>query len=766
MPYLAVSAGLPPKVFELKPGTCTVGRSSEADFSLKHVEISRQHCRFTWDGTNCRVEDLGSVRGTMVNGGRITAPFTLQTGDKVGIGPAIVEFGAGDPPKIEGQESVGAVGQAANMLVRGQPTDRIEVVGEITIGRDAGIEVWLNDPGVSRRHATVKRLPSGGVVVTDLNSTAGSFVNGHRFDTQELTIGDRLQIGPFCLQFDGHALNRVANVAGGTIRAGNVFMRSGTLTILDNINLAIPSSRFVGIIGPSGAGKSSLLNTLSGLRAPERGAVFVDDEDIYSGNDPRSFGYVPQEDIVHPELTVIEALRFSARLRLPAHTPPVEIQKLVLQTLTQLGLRPHAAKSISNLSGGQRKRVSVGVELLARPAILFLDEPSSGLDPATEFQLMELLRDLADTGCTIVCTTHVMENAYLMDQLVVLVAGCLAFQGSAQSAREYFKVAKLTALYDRLGEQPPAKWQTAFVERNLAGAMEAPAASIAPVASRKMRRAFALPILLARQWSILRSDWRNFVLLVGQPVIIAALVVWVARDANDVEKINRPLMMFFAYLATLWFGCSNAAQEIVKELAIYRRERLVGVSAHSYLASKYLFLIAVTAGQALLLYLTMMIGSGGREGSALLQCTALLGTAIAAVGIGLAISALARSVMQAVMFVPLILIPQILFSGFTVAPGDMTPSVLAISRVTPTFSAQTIMDTSFLWMREASGEILSDHHQAFQNVKVHLREGEEINTGEVYNRSRPVWLALLMHLFWGAMTYFIAWFTLKKRERV
>ena len=132
---------------------------------------------------------------------------------------------------------------------------------------------------------------------------------------------------------------------------------------------------------------------------------------------------------------------------------------------TSSACAPHARKPISRLSGGQRKRVSVGVELLAKPAILFLDEPSSGLDPATEFQLMELLRDLADTGCTIVCTTHVMENAYLMDQLIVLVGGCLAFQGSAQAAREYFGVPKLTGLYDRLADRPPKEWQTAFLER-------------------------------------------------------------------------------------------------------------------------------------------------------------------------------------------------------------------------------------------------------------------------------------------------------------
>src|SRR5260221_426812 len=175
-------------------------------------------------------------------------------------------------------------------------------------------------------------------------------------------------------------------------------------------------------------------------------------------------------------------------------------------TTDQLGLRPHIHKSISYLSGGQRKRVSVGVELLAKPAILYLDEPTSGLDPATEFQLMELLRDLADTGCTIVCTTHVMENAYLMDQLIVLVGGCLAFQGSAQGTREYFGVPKLTGLYDRLADRLPKDWQSAFLERPAPPEdASLPAANLTRP-QKPARRALALPILLARQWAILRSD--------------------------------------------------------------------------------------------------------------------------------------------------------------------------------------------------------------------------------------------------------------------
>ena len=589
MAFLAVTSGVPRQVLVLTPGVFTAGRSPEAALELAHVEISRIHCRFTWDGSICAIEDLGSFCGTLVNGLRIQSLTKLRDGDKVSIGPVGIEFGVGAPPVIEKGEATSE--RLALMLVNGAPSDRIPVTGETIIGREPKGDVVLSDPGVSRRHAKVSLRPGGGSIVTDLNSSAGSFVNGHRFDEHELTVGDRLQIGPFCFQFDGQSLVRVANAAGGSIRASGVFFRVGNLTILDNVSVTLPPSRFIGIIGPSGAGQSSFLHVLAGLHAPQSGTVLADGVDVYANNAAPSFGFVPQEDIVHPELTIVQALRFSAKLRLPGSTPKLELQKLLVQTMDQLGIIQRADVSIARLSGGQRKRVSVGVELLAKPGILFLDEPTSGLDPATEFQLMELLRGLADTGCTIICTTHVMENAYLMDQMAVLVSGCLAFHGSQQEAREYFKVTKLNALYDQLSTRTAKEWQNNF---QLGSATEEQALekSSARAPATKVRTAMALPILLQRQWTILSSDWRNFIILLGQPLVIASLVSWVTNE--------RALVMFFAYLATLWFGCSNAAQEIVKERAIYRRERLIGVGPHSYLTSKFLFLTAITGAQALI----------------------------------------------------------------------------------------------------------------------------------------------------------------------
>ena len=546
------------------------------------------------------------------------------------------------------------------------------------------------------------------------------------------------------------------NASGGSLNIIGVCNRSETLTILDDFTFTIPPSRFVGIIGPSGAGKSSLLHAIAGLRAPTAGVVLVDGVNVYDANAAPSFGFVPQDDIVHPELTVIEALRFSALLRLPRATPRIEMEKLIAQTLDQLRLAQRANNPITRLSGGQRKRVSVGVELLAKPSILFLDEPTSGLDPATEFQLMELLRDLADTGCTIVCTTHVMENAYLMDQMMVLVSGCLAFQGSPQEARDYFDVTKLSALYDRLDERPAKTWQQDFREkfpdRTTPGSGARPGTAPRP----GPRRRFALPILLHRQWAILRSDWRNFLILLGQPVIIAALVCWVSNE--------RVLIMFFAYLATLWFGCSNAAQEIVKEVAIYRRERLIGIGAHSYLIAKFHFLIVLSCLQAFVIYGCVLWFEGGRDGSVSWQIMALIGTAIAGVGIGSAISALARSVMQAVMIVPLVLIPLIIFSGYTVTPAAMeeaSPKVLTIAKLMPTFSAQTVMDTSFLWQRELEGELMRDHGQSLRN----LDPERELSTGDTYASARPAWYALMGHGWWLAGSYLSAWLALRRKER-
>jgi ABC-type multidrug transport system ATPase subunit len=613
----------------------------------------------------------------------------------------------------------------------------------LVFGRSAEADVLLPHPSVSRRHLVV-RATRDGWLVEDLGSKSGSYLDGRLFQRETLTYGDILAVGPFVFRFDGRWLRQALTAGGAAVRAVGLVKTAGAARILDNVSLAIEPGEFVGVIGPSGAGKSTLLDALCSLRPADSGAVFIDGRNLSAHAEVLrdEFGYVPQDDIVPLELSVEQALDYSAQLRLPKSTPPGERHRLVIRTIEALGLRERTRTRVGSLSGGQRKRVSVAAELLGRPRLLFLDEPTSGLDPAAESALMELLRRLAANGCTVACTTHVMENAYLMDRLAILRAGRLAFHGSPLDARAHFGVERLTQIYERLDSAPT--WSSGTVAEPEGREHHEPAPS---------RRPAALPILLRREWAILVADWKNLLLALGQPVVIALLVTWVSHEAS--------LILFFAYIATLWFGCGNAAQEIVKELPMFRRERLIGLGRHSYLLSKYLSISRVTVAQSLLAYFVMELAAGGIAGAMGWQIAGLIATSFAAVGIGLAISSFARSVLQAVMLVPLVLIPQILFSGFTPPAGDMKAGPYAVSRVMPSAAVQSVMDVSLLWGQKITGYTRVDFPSAFSN----LNRDRSLRNGAVYLASKPAWLGLATLAAWALGTYAAAWAALRKRER-
>ncbi len=609
-------------------------------------------------------------------------------------------------------------------------------------GRGAEADTVLPHPSVSRRHAVI-RAKDGGWAVEDAGSRSGTYWNGRLFQSEQLVLGDIVQIGPFAFRFDGLRLVETSGVTGACIEAWHLIKSVGSQRLLDDISLRITPCQFVGVIGPSGAGKSTLLDALCGLRPADTGEVRLDGVDLLRNYDAlrENLGYVPQDDIVPPELTVSDALFYSARLRLPAGTPLLEIRRLVARTIASLGLAERDRTAVAKLSGGQRKRVSVGAELLGRPRLLFLDEPTSGLDPAAEFRLMESLRNLASGGCTVVCTTHVMENAHLMDRLLVLSSGRLVYDGPPSGACRAFGVQRLPEVYERLEGVPALPGPVS----------DPPAASEAPQTRR--RRAAALPILLLRQWAILRADVRNLLLVLGQPVAIGAMVTWVTSDAS--------LILFFAMISTLWFGCGNAAQEIVKELPMFRRERLIGLGRHEYLLAKFLSLARITTVQSLLLYGVLQWGCGGIGGSVGWQVAALVSTSFAAVGMGLAISAFSKSILQAVMLVPLVLIPQILFSGFTPPAGDMKDGPYVVSRLMPSAAIQAVMDVSLFWNREIRGSMRVDFPTAFAN----LNRDRSLKNGQVFCQAKPAWVGLGTLGAWTLATYAAAWFGLRGRER-
>ncbi len=624
----------------------------------------------------------------------------------------------------------------------------------LVIGRGGEAGVQIVDTAVSRKHASISRSPSGWLV-RDLGSTAGTRVNGRLFQECELTYGDVLQIGACYLRFDGIALQSVPATAGARVLARSVVKRAGEKQILRGITLAVEPGRFAGILGTSGAGKSTLLDALSGIRPATSGEITL------GGMSLRAFlnlgstacGYVPQDDIVHLDLTVAEAIEFSARLRLGGNVPANERAKLVQQTLAQLGLVERANIRIHRLSGGQRKRVSIAAEVLAHPFVLFLDEPSSGLDPATEFKLMELLRELANLGCTVICTTHVMENVYLFDQLIIVVAGRLVYSGTPKDARSHFDIEKFVTLYDRLEERPPEFWEEKFAATPVATlhltAAPVPLQSAAP----RAKSAPFFRIMLARQWALLRSNPRNIALLLGQPILIGILVAWMADTVS--------LKLFLAYLATFWFGCSNAAQEIVKEFVIYRRERIVGLGRNAYLLSKFTFWGSLTILQSLLLFICVQFGSKPLTGSAEWQALALLATAASAVGIGTAISSLVRTVTQAVMIVPLILLPQIVFSGYVLPSLAKDGAKKTVCEIMPSYSSQQIMDVSVLWREKLTMAYLKENHFAISRLNLE----EKGIFGTSFEDPEAAKCALAKLGAWLAGTYLISLLALASKER-
>ena len=454
--------------------------------------------------------------------------------------------------------------------------------------------------------------------------------------------------------------------------------------ILDEISLVVEPNEFVALLGPSGSGKSTLMNAMTGRRRASSGHITLNGEDFYANAAKyrERIGHVPQKDIVHFALSVQQELAFSAKLRLPAGTPKDAIYQRVSDVINQIGLPDRADTRISDLSGGQLKRVSLGVELLSDPELLFLDEATSGLDAGTEARMMSLFRRLADSGRTVVCITHNLENVCLCDLVILLTAGRLVYYGPPSDLLTHFGLAKLSQVYDCLETRTPDEWTQHYlaseyyrkyiVERQGVGT-----GSIAPQGQPAMSQNSAgIPkpqgalqqflVLTHRYFTVTLQDRRNVILLLAQAPIIALLLGLVFRNENfndpgKGEQSQRTLS-FLLMVSAIWFGCINSAREIVKELPIYLRERAINLRLGSYLGSKvtilsFLCILQCAALMAITLAMTPLHPRVG------IQIACLLPTAVAGMLMGLFVSALVKSEDKAMAIIPILLIPQVIFSG-------------------------------------------------------------------------------------------------------
>jgi len=423
-------------------------------------------------------------------------------------------------------------------------------------------------------------------------------------------------------------------------------------------------------------------------------------------------GYVPQDDIVHGELTVERTLYYAARLRLPADTRVEEIAQRTEDVLAAVGLTEHRRTEVRRLSGGQRKRVSVAVELLAKPKAFFLDEPTSGLDPALEGRMMALFRDLAERGATVIVSTHVTQNLRACDKIAWMArGGRLVFYGSPAEALRHFGVSQFGEVYDLLeADDGVARWHDAFsaspahssnvaqrlasavppVDRDMLAEAETPGSTRA--ATAQTRQFFWLTV---RYLEVMMRDGRNLALLLLQaPAIAGGLLLLYDRRvfslaASDGGDAHRAMMsLHMLTVSAIWLGASNAAREITKEQAIYKRERLVNLGVLPYVGSK----VAVLSALCLLQTTTMLgvfalgvpLGGGGWHVFPTLLAAVYV-TALAGLSMGLVVSAIAGNSDQAMAIVPMLLIPQLMFAGAQVPIRHMLAparwaSEIAISR--------------------------------------------------------------------------------------
>ncbi|MFH1467053.1 MAG: ATP-binding cassette domain-containing protein [Pseudomonadota bacterium] len=621
---------------------------------------------------------------------------------------ALVELhaqsGGVDPAALTGlqaaADSLGVDGVLFGSLLRkhdprhAQGEQRFGLTGDqVTIGRRAGCKVRLLDPQVAPLHARLVRGTDGWRVV-DAGSGRATVLDGEAVASAPFALGQRLRLGPYTLALaeEGDTLVAESDRAFSalTLRGVNrvITARGGSRkALLSDVAFTAYSGEVIAVIGPSGAGKTTLLNAITGIAPPDSGDILFDGAPFHRllAYDRSAVGIVPQDDLVHPELTVQEALRYAGRLRFPSDVTDEELDaavERVVRTLDIADIRHSRIGDVQKrgISGGQRKRVNLGQELLTRSTrVLFLDEPTSGLDPRSAQDIVRLSRRLADEGRIVFLVTHDLTPAVIrqVDHILVMHrGGYVAFFGPPDEACAFFKVPTPDALFSRLDDHPPAEWAQAYAqsaahqkyvatrEYLISSGGLARAEGAAEQGPLKPPRRSILRDLWTQTSRYARTKWRDALgaaVLVLQPPVLAIVMLIVFPEPTA------PCIFMLA-LSALWFGMSAAVRELIADRAIWRRERRIGARLLPYLGSKVGVLGAIIAVQCAyltaFLYFPLHLGAHGFSLPLLAAVMALTG--LAGMGLGLLVSASFTSSEAAVGTLPLIIVPQITFSTIMV----------------------------------------------------------------------------------------------------
>ncbi|MFH2007625.1 MAG: FHA domain-containing protein [bacterium] len=656
-----------------------VGRSDRARVQIDLPSVSWEHVAVRNEGDALFVRDLGSTNGTWY----ITDKVQPVGDEEVRVGPeGALLLGSHRLPVSLLLERLGLETQSP------QPVELAleEQPAAVTIGRDPGCDLVLDDPLISRRHVRVSREGEGWRV-EDLHSVNGTWLENRRLHDEVVPDTVVLNLGSWEVRLSPSAIR--SEPLRGQIRLDVEDVEKAVpgveRLLLHPLSFSVFPSEIVGILGDSGAGKTTLLQVIAaveyatGGRVRLNGVSIADQFERFRG----LIGYVPQDDIVHADLTPYQALYYSARLRLPSDTSDEEIGRRIDQVLEDLDLTAQRDVRIGDvqsktLSGGQRKRVNLGMELVTDPLILFADEPTSGLSYSDSEEVVAALRKVADKGRPVIVSIHQPSGSlYAQLDLALILGrgGKLAYFGpTCPDSYQFFEAqsGQPETIFGALSSEPLETWIERYgrsevrkrwvTERQ---GRELPETKGPPHRRRGIHGGRALLTLIARTMRLKFQSGRAWIKYLASPAVILLLMMFIYQGVTEPGKevFKRANPLFFLAMSSLFFGLFNAATEIASERPIFRRERLAGLGIGPYVLSKLAVLGVLTTIQVTLLCLPALLLLR-LDGSLWVQFGALLLTGWAAVTTGLLLSSLAPRPESALILVPIILIAQMLLSGF------------------------------------------------------------------------------------------------------
>ncbi|WP_201789532.1 ATP-binding cassette domain-containing protein [Mycobacterium avium] len=568
--------------------------------------------------------------------------------------------------------------------------------GAMTIGRAADNDIVVADVLASRHHATL--VPTAlGTEIRD-NSVNGTFVNGTRVGSAILSDDDVVTIGNVDLVFRDGTLTERGQTAtrSGGLEVRNVTYLVDGKQLLDDISLTARPGTLTAVIGGSGAGKSTLARLIAGYTTPSSGSVTFEGHNIHGeyASLRSRIGMVPQDDVVHRQLTVNQALGYAAELRLPPDTGKADRVRVVAQVLEELDLTKHADTRVDKLSGGQRKRASVALELLTGPSLLILDEPTSGLDPALDLQVMTMLRQLADAGRVVLVVTHSLSYLDVCDQVLLMApGGKTAYCGAPDRIGPAMGTTNWAKIFTQVGADPEEanrrfrEQREAQQRSHKSDRADEPEDLGEPVHTILRHQ---ISTIARRQVRLVVADRAYFVFLALLPFILGSLSLTVpghngfrvpAPAAGTPDEAAQILALLLP--AAAFMGTALTIRDLVGERAIFQREQAVGLSTTAYLLAKTAVFCGFAVLQSAIVTAIVVIGKGAPTRGAVLfgQSTAgavaelfatVAATCVASAVLGLAISSLVRSSEQIMpLFVVTVMAQLVLCGGMVPVTGRL-----------------------------------------------------------------------------------------------